>query len=268
MQASVSRDGLTDGPSDVTFGGRLDPANVLDCSAYQQWQQGKVGKLVLKEAAQEMERLLTNIVKATGRESDIEMHGENYTARKAVVDAEREFFLSDEWCLSPGPSGRGTGSPPSTHPDKKVAAAAAASSSAGDRRAAAAHPRLDDNGRPVRNMHADRSSRRLDLNNMDEVGWEVIAEQVPLCGEKTARAIIAYREQRAAAAIREGQASGSHHPEGEGEGEERGAGSSLEVVEACRPIKSYVELLECNGGPVRGGVGKGIFESLMCFTTL
>ena len=97
MQTSVSRSGLTSGPADVTFGGRLDPANVIDCSAYQLWQQGRAGKTELKEAAAEMERLLERILSATGREGDTDMNSAEWPTRKAVADAEREHFLSGDW---------------------------------------------------------------------------------------------------------------------------------------------------------------------------
>ena len=134
-----------------------------------------------------MERLLGNILKATGRESDADMEHADWPERKAVVDAERTFFLSDEWFPRSASRCAGTAA--------GVEAAHGSSVAAGPL-PATAHPRLDDNGRPVRNMHADRSNRRLDLNDM-AVGWEDIAEQVPLVGEKTAKAIIAYRQQRA-----------------------------------------------------------------------
>jgi hypothetical protein len=251
MQLSVSRSGLTSGVGDVTFGGRLDPANVLDCSAYQLWEQGKVGKRVLKEAAKAMEQLLGNIVRATGRETDIDMAHSDWPARKAAVDAEREFFMSDDWLpRTRTQSGASTTSLPE----------AAAGHGKTEPAVAAAHPVaqaplpsprhlrwLDDNGRPVRNMHADRSRRRIDLNDMVSVDAETIAEQVPLVGEKTAQAIVAYRQRKADAMIQRGEA---------------------DHATACRPIQNFAEMLEKNGGPVRGGAGKATFESLMCFTTL
>ena len=46
------------------------------------------------------------------------------------------------------------------------------------------------------------------------------------------------------------------------------AAGGREGEDCSRPIKSYYELLERTGGVVRGGVGKGTFESLMCFSTL
>lgn len=206
MQTSVSRSGLTSGPADVTFGGRLDPANVIDCSAYQLWQQGRAGKTELKEAAAEMERLLERILSATGREGDTDMNSAEWPTRKAVADAEREHFLSGDWL----PQKTASKNPQ--------------------------NPRLDDLGRPVRNMHTDRSNRRLNLNGASAIE---IAEKVPLVGKKLAADIVEYRERKAAS-----------HP-------------------ACtRPIAAFQELLKKHGGPLPGDVGGRTFESLMCFTTL
>eukprot|EP01043_Picozoa_sp_COSAG02_P027090 COSAG02_NODE_1581_length_11839_cov_9.055451_3_plen_623_part_00 len=216
MQTSVSRSGLTSGPADVTFGGRLDPANVIDCSAYQLWEQGRAGKTELKQAALEMERLLGRILSATGREEDIDMNSEEWPVRKAVADAEREFFLSDDWLPR--------------NPKTSIESASKTF-------------RLDDLGRPVRNMHRDRSNRRLNLNDASAVGATEIAEKVPLIGPKLAADIIAYRtRQLTSKAKRDGSCT--------------------------RPISTFQQLLKKNGGPILGDVGGRTFESLMCFTTL
>lgn len=213
MQASVSRSGLTRGPADVTFGGRLDPANVIDCSAYQLWEQGRAGKKELKKAAAEMERLLARILTATGREGDDDMNSEEWSERKAVAEAERRYFLSDDWL-----------------PRNPKAAEGASK-----------HPRLDDLGRPVRNMHSDRSNRRLNLNDASTVGEADLAEKVPLIGPKLAADIVRYRAQKL---------------------------KSKRNAASTRPIATFQELLQKNGGPIPGDVGGRTFESLMCFTTL
>jgi Holliday junction resolvasome RuvABC DNA-binding subunit len=72
-------------------------------------------------------------------------------------------------------------------------------------------------------------------------------EQVPLVGEKTAKAIVAHRQRKA---------------------ETMGQRGEVDQAAACRPIQNCEEMLETNGGPVAGSIGKDTLESLMCFATL
>ncbi len=163
-----------------------------------------------------MERLLGRILSATGREEDIDMNSEEWPVHRAVADAEREFFLSDDWLAR--------------NPKTSIESASKTF-------------RLDDLGRPVRNMHRDRSNRRLNLNDASSVGATEIAEKVPLIGPKLAADIIAYRtRQLTSKAKRDGSCT--------------------------RPISTFQQLLKKNGGPIPGDVGGRTFESLMCFTTL
>eukprot|EP01047_Picozoa_sp_COSAG01_P096995 COSAG01_NODE_27394_length_687_cov_0.692177_1_plen_85_part_10 len=84
---------------------------------------------------------------------------------------EREFFMSGDWLPRTGTTPSHTAVADLSETQSIVARALAAPP---------AHSRLDDIGHPVRNMHADRSRRRIDLNDMVSVDAETIAEQVPL----------------------------------------------------------------------------------------
>jgi len=267
MQASVLSDGLTAEPTDKTFGGRLDPENVLDCSAYQLWAQGRAGKRELKKAAEEMELLLEKILQATGREADKDMQGEAWLARNAVVAEERRYFLSDEWLSQikqpvGAPAHASAAVVATAEPELKVELETKTKGSrenenTGPPLTEGVHPatgtrcrrHLDDHGRPIRNMYRDRGNRRLDLNDLT-VGVAELTESVPLVGTKLAQDLVDYRAKQKQA-LDNGVAT------------EKGA-----VVPSTQPIKHYTELLKKNGGVLPGDIGGKTFESLMCFTTV